>query len=256
MSTANTVRTTVPADAAAELVTAGRVVTGGGLVEGFGHVSVRLDRERFLITPQQPPGLTAPDDCCVIGPDGAKLAGAGDPPAEVALHRAIYEARPGVGAVSRTHPPTVLAFSALLRPLPVVHGLGAFVGELPVHPDHLLTVTIEQARRVVADLGRHGVILRGNGLVTTGSTVPHAVVRSFWASDAARFFLDASAVASPHTYTAAQVAQRDDPTYADAEGAQRWVQPHSPFDRAWQYYTWRYGAPAPPSTHPEGARRP
>lgn len=227
--------------AARDLLTAGGILTRAGLIEGFGHLSARLDDETCLITPQKPPILATAAECCVLRLDGTKLDGAGDPPAEVALHLAIYAARPEVRAISRTHPPAVLAYSTLGKTLPVVHGLGAFVGVLPLHPDHLLTATIKQARRVVADLGEHGVVLRGNGLVTTGSTLVEAVVRSFWAADAARFALDASAVASPVTYTADEVRERDDPSYTRADHTGGWERSHSPFDRAWQYYRWRYG---------------
>lgn len=225
----------------ADLITASRILTRAGLIEGFGHVSVRLDHDTCLITPQKPPILATPAECCVLRLDGTKLGGTGDPPAEAALHLAIFEQRPDVKAISRTHPPAVLAYSALGKSLPVVHGFGAFAGVLPLHADHLLTTTKEQAHRVAADLGAHGVILRGNGLVTTGSTVPHAVVRSFWAAEAARIVLDAAAAGPVAPYTEREIVERDDPTYSQADRTGGWAQPHSPFDRAWQYYNWRYG---------------
>lgn len=227
--------------AAGALIAASRILTRAGLIEGFGHVSIRMGRDKCLITPQKPPILATPDECCVLRLDGTKLGGTGDPPAEVALHLAIFEKRPEVQAISRTHPSAVLAYSSLGRPLPVVHGFGAFVGVLPVHADHLLTTTMAQAHQVVGDLGEHGVILRGNGLVTTGSTVAQAVVRSFWAAETARLVLDACAAGSPVTYTEQQIIERDDPTYSNADRTGGWEQPHSPFERAWQYYNWRYG---------------
>ncbi|MEO3826409.1 class II aldolase/adducin family protein [Actinomadura sp. B10D3] len=237
-----------PAAAAAELVAAGRVLTHAGLIEGFGHLSVRLDDDTCLITPQKPPVLATADECCVLRLDGTKLDGTGDPPAEAVLHLAAYAARREVRAISRTHPPSILAFSTLGRTLPVLHGLGAFVGDLPLHTDHLLTTTTAQAERVVTDLGAHGVILRGNGLVTLGSTLAEAVVRSFWAAEAARFYLDAAAAALPTAYTPEQVQERDDPAYRRADRTGGWKQPHSPFDRAWDYYRWRYETPSAQGT--------
>lgn len=119
-----------------------------GLVEGFGHVSARLDEDTCVVTPQKAPALSTAEECCVVRLDGSKIAGDGDPPAEVVLHLAIYAARPEVRAISRTHPPSILAFGALGTALPVVHQLGAFVGVLPLHPDHLLTTTVGQAKEV------------------------------------------------------------------------------------------------------------
>lgn len=228
---------------AAGLARAGRLATRAGLVEGFGHLSVRLPSGTILVTPQKALALGRPEECCELAVDGSRVGGEGDPPAEVALHLAIYAARPEIAAVARTHPPSILAFSSLGRTLPVVHGLGAFVGILPVHDDHLLCTTAEQGRDVAAGMGSGGVILRGNGLVTVGSTLPEAMVRAFWAQEAAHFYLWAASAGEPRAYTAEQVEARDDPSYRHADRTGGWHRPHSPFQRAWEYYQWRYGDP-------------
>ena len=87
---------------------AARALAAAGLVTAFGHVSVRMGsgegRNSFRITPPKPLGTLRSDEPLQEVP----LAGDGLPdgvPKEAWIHRAIYEARPDVGAICRAQPP-------------------------------------------------------------------------------------------------------------------------------------------------------
>ncbi|AUG77056.1 Aldolase [Kitasatospora sp. MMS16-BH015] len=106
---------------AQQLVEAARQLFRAGVMSHSGHanLSVRLDAERFLLSPGWVRDLEA-DQLATLDLDGTVLAGelraAG---AEIiAMHSAVYRARPEVGAVIHTHSPAATAFAVAHRPLP------------------------------------------------------------------------------------------------------------------------------------------
>ena len=110
---------------------AARALAAAGLVTAFGHVSARTGsgegRNSFLITPPKPLGTLRSDEPLQEVP----LAGDGLPdgvPKEAWIHRAIYEARPDVGAICRAQPPVATAVASAGLPMRVLHGHAAFLG--------------------------------------------------------------------------------------------------------------------------------
>lgn len=77
-----------------------------------GNVSVRLGRDRLLITPSGThKGFMIPRDLIVIDMEGRLVAGAGKPSSETAMHLACYRQRPDIQAVVHAHPTYSVAFS-------------------------------------------------------------------------------------------------------------------------------------------------
>lgn len=77
-----------------------------------GNVSCRLVGNRFLTTPSGLcKGNLKPEQLVVVDGQGKKQAGSLRPSSEFAMHAAIYEVRPDVGAVVHAHPPTATAFT-------------------------------------------------------------------------------------------------------------------------------------------------
>ena len=94
---------------------------------------------------------------------------------EIAIHRAIYESRPDIGAIRHSVTPATVAVSALGGPL------GAYLDDFA----QINGVTMEEAdltaESVAAALGnRHGVLLTANGALCCGKTAAdaeaHAIV--------------------------------------------------------------------------------
>src|SRR3954465_15542950 len=105
------------------LVTANRILAREGIVDSFGHPSVRHPErpDRFLLSRARAPDLIEAADIMEFTLDVTLVdAGNKKPYLERFIHGAVYEARPEVKAVVHNHSPSVLPFSvtnAKLKPL-------------------------------------------------------------------------------------------------------------------------------------------
>ncbi|HYB58184.1 MAG TPA: class II aldolase/adducin family protein, partial [Alphaproteobacteria bacterium] len=82
-----------------ELVAANRILFHQGVVDGFGHVSVRHDKhaDRFLLARSMAPALVTSADIMAFALDGEPLLPAGRAVyVERFIHSEIYRARPDV----------------------------------------------------------------------------------------------------------------------------------------------------------------
>src|SRR5476651_2430253 len=113
------------AEARAELSLANRIVANEGVIDAFGHVSMRHPDNpgRYLLSRSRAPELVSPEDFIEYDLDSQKI-GAGDLPqySERVIHGEIYKARPEVNSVCHHHSP---AFMPLLTTatdyVPVFH---------------------------------------------------------------------------------------------------------------------------------------
>ena len=192
-----------------EIVAGCRILDGEGLTDAFGHLS-RRDGDSVLITARIGPGLVrSPEDILRVSMTGEVLEG--DPsllPGEAALHLGLMRARPDVVSVCRFHGPYCFAWATLGRPLPATSGMALMVGApVPVHDTALTITTPEAADACAESLGAAGgVLLRGFGAVTVGSSVAEAIVRATFLERAAATVLRAHVVGSPREYSAEQAA--------------------------------------------------
>ena len=183
-----------------------------GLAHAYGHVSARLDADRFLVTPAQPLCTVATDERgVVVSMDGDLPPGALP---EVRIHREIYRRRPEVGGICRVQPPAVMALSALGETPRALHGLGAyFAPSPPLWPGVALVRDDAQAIAVAEMMGGNpAIVLSGNGAVTAGGTLEEAASLAFFLEDAARIelaLLPARAAGiTPRQYTPDEVEKR------------------------------------------------
>src|SRR5882757_7398357 len=90
-----------------DVVVAGRMMyERGWIAANDGNLTVRLDGERILATPAGVcKGRMRPEDLIVCDASGNKIAGAGKRTTEMAMHVAIYGARPDICSVVHAHPP-------------------------------------------------------------------------------------------------------------------------------------------------------
>jgi ribulose-5-phosphate 4-epimerase/fuculose-1-phosphate aldolase len=164
-----------------------QILSRRGLVEGFGHLSARLEDASVLITPRKPLLLVEPNEIVHLDAAGEQLDGAGDPPVEANMHLAAYRRRPEVHAVARTHSSITTAFAAAGQSIRPLHGLGSHLGEeVPVYADISLVSSELLAEEVVASLGHHeAVLLRGNGTLIVAPSLVEAVIRAIWLEESA-----------------------------------------------------------------------
>lgn len=176
---------------------ASRAIARAGLAHAYGHCSVRLDAHYCLVSPAKPLGLVGSDDIPVHVPiDGPLPAGV---LGEVRLHQQIYRVRADVGGIVRFQSPKIVSLSALGRTPLVRHGFGSyFAPQAPFWLDPRLIRDDARAAAVAAALGgAPAIVLRGNGAVAVGSSLPAACVLSWYLEDAARVELDVLAAGQP-----------------------------------------------------------
>lgn len=180
-----------------------------GLAHAYGHVSARLDRERFLASPAQPLGTVTKNEQGVVIPLNGDLPPGALP--EVRIHREIYRNRPEIGGVIRVQPPALMALSVLRETPRALHGLGTyFAPRPPLWPGVELVRDDERAVQVAAMMGANAaIVLSGNGCVVAGETIEQAACLTFFLEDAARVELAVRAAGGPpREYTADEVARR------------------------------------------------
>lgn len=194
-----------------DVALAARAMARHRLAHAYGHVSARLDGERFLVTGPYPLGRTQLDGraALVVCPIDGELAAGALP--EVRIHQAVYRTRPEVGGICRFQSPSVLALSAIGKTPRALHGLGTyFAPSAPLWDDPALVRDPERAAAVVKLLGQaRAVVLRGNGAVTVGPSVREAACHAFCLEDAARLELAVLATGqTPVPYTEQQAKKR------------------------------------------------
>ena len=172
-----------------ELRKAANALARAGLVHAYGHCSIRLSAEHFLVCAPMPMGLISNEDGIVV-PIRGEL-----PPrvlGEVRAHQAIYERRSEVNAVCRVMPPSVMALSTrsiVARPR---HGIGAYLHPGPAFWENVRLIRDDESAALLAErLGAmNSVVMRGNGAITVAETMPKAVVLAWFLEDAARVECD------------------------------------------------------------------
>jgi ribulose-5-phosphate 4-epimerase/fuculose-1-phosphate aldolase len=210
-----------------QLLDASLIIDSQELNKAYGNLSARIpDREAMVITPRRAPGLlTDPDELILVDFDGRLLEGAGPVPIEVALHSEIYRTRSAVGAVVRSHGKYANVLGILGKRPRAVHGFGAFLGaEVPIFNGPLPISSVAVARDLVATLGdADAVLLRGNGNVVLGASVPEATVKAIFLEESCELQYLAFAAGQPIPLTQEELAGRREVSYEE-------------FARAWEYY--------------------
>jgi L-ribulose-5-phosphate 4-epimerase len=214
-----------------DVIGACRILSQQKLVQGFGHVSARIpDTEHFLITPRISLALIEESDLLTMNLKGAVVEGSQTAPFETWLHTAIMKSKPHINAITRIHARVANIFSVTDRKLEPVHNHGSFfAGGVPVFstPDLISTERLgEEVARALGD--KPAILLRGNGQVTVGRTIPEAVIMAIYLEEAAEILYGALQIGTPVPLTS-------------DESKQRQVEALPPVDleRAWKFFKQR-----------------
>jgi len=182
-----------------DLVSANHILFKEGVVDGFGHVSVRDERdpERFFLSRSLAPGRVHARDIMEFGLDGEPLNARGRKPyLERTIHSEIYRARPDVVAVVHNHSPALIPFGITGTPLrPVFHMSGFLGSATPIfeirETGGPATDMLIRDRKLGAALARAlgaapFALMRGHGSVAVGATLKQVVYRAIYAEVNAR----------------------------------------------------------------------
>ena len=209
---------TALAPALEELVTANRILAREGVVDSFGHVSIRHPEQadRYILSRARAPECIEVEDLMEFTSDGAPVdAGGRKPYAERFIHGAVYEARPAVQAVVHHHSPSVIPFSVTgVRLTPLMHMCAGIGTQIPTWDSrtgfgdtNLLVTNIAMARDLAAALGERPVaLMRGHGAVVAGASLREVVFNSIYLQLNADLQMKASALGQPTFLSDGEVA--------------------------------------------------
>ena len=186
-------------EACRDLAAANRILAHLGIVDAFGHVSMRDPDapDRFLISVSKAPASVMPEDILSLDLDGNPSE---EEPRrsylERFIHSGIYRIRSDVGAIVHSHSPAVIPFGVTNRILrPVFHmaaGVGARVPifEIRHHCGETSDLLIRNGTLGAAlaeTLGDASLILmRGHGATAVGPSLQVAVFRAAYTETNAR----------------------------------------------------------------------
>lgn len=229
-----------------QLVIANRVLAHEGVVDAYGHISVRNPRDpsRFFIARSLAPELVTRDDI-------VELDLAGEPTGderrslylERFIHAGVYAERPDVNAVVHAHAEATLPYGiAKAVPLrPVIHS-GSFIGaKVPVWDiadefgdTDLLVSNLDQGRSLARALGDSKVVLMSAHGFTAAARSIIAVLRiAIYLPRNAQVQTTALALGGPIRWLSeGEITAREAETYGEHSVATQ---------RAWQYWAQRCG---------------
>ena len=198
-----------------DLVAAGRILADHGLLDGWGHVSVRHNRDpnRFLMSRGLSADLVTEKDILEFDLDSRPVDTHGLPMSalftERYIHGEIYKMRPDVVAVVHTHAPSLIPFGVTKVPLKPMYHRSAFISfGIPVFEirdragmTDMLIRNPTLGHDLAEVVGNHpAALMRGHGAVITGPSLPRVVGRTIFLALNATLQMQAMSMGAPITY--------------------------------------------------------
>lgn len=194
----------------ADLVVANHILADQGVLDAFGHVSIRHpgNPERFLMSRSLAPALVTADDIMEYDLDGNPV----DPHGRASflerfIHAEIYRARPEVKAAIHSHANAVIPFgvsTVALRPVALAE---AFLPQsVPIYDPQrdvpggagLLVSTPALGHALAQTLGTSPVaLMRGHGMAVVGTSLSLAVYHAIYTTVDANLEAEALSLGGP-----------------------------------------------------------
>jgi len=219
----------------AELVLANHILASEGVIDAYGHVSVRSEKNpsHFLLARHLPAGVVTADDIIEYDLDTKPVH---DTTAtgysERFIHGEIYKVRPDVKAVVHLHTPDLIPFTVTSVPLrPIIHMAGFLPAVTPnfeirktAGMTDMLIRTNALGHALAETLGDKPVaLMRGHGAVVVADSLHVVAGRSYYLGVNARIQAQAIQLGAGNvTYM--------DPEEGRKSGAQ------DGFERAWTFW--------------------
>ena len=185
-----------------ELVVANHILANEGVLDGYGHVSVRnpADPTRYFLARAGAPALVTAADITEYNLDSeavSKTAAAGY--IERFIHGEIYKIRPDVTAIVHCHCSDVIPFAATTVPMQPMYHMGSFIAEgVPVWDigkaggADMLVRNNQLGRALAQTLGnRSAVLMRGHGAAITATSLHLVVGKAYYLNLNARLQMQA-----------------------------------------------------------------
>ncbi|HEY3066102.1 MAG TPA: class II aldolase/adducin family protein [Methylomirabilota bacterium] len=210
-----------------DVVAANRILVDQGVLDGYGHVSVRHDRDpnRYLMSRSLAPELVTAADILEYDLDSNAVDARGRGSyLERFIHGEVYRVRADVKAVVHSHSPSVIPYGVTGVPLKPLYHMSAFLWEgVPVFDirsaaggmTDMLVRTPALGQALARTLGASvAVLMRGHGAAVVGASLPQAVFRSVYMEMNARLQSQAMALGGTITYLDPEEARRAEASLA------------------------------------------
>lgn len=205
-----------------DLVTANHILASEGILDGYGHVSVRnpANPKHYFLSRSLAPGLVTAADIIEYDLDSNPIGDDRLSYRERFIHGEIYKARPDVMAIVHDHSPAVIPFSISSVPLRAVAHLAAFIGVgIPVFEirdvdgiTDMLVTSPKRGQALARVLGNNpAALMRGHGAAVVGASVKEAVGRAIYLDLNARIQEQAILLGGKVTYFEAEEAKKTAP---------------------------------------------
>jgi ribulose-5-phosphate 4-epimerase/fuculose-1-phosphate aldolase len=200
-----------PVDPAAieDLVAANRILADQGVLDGYGHVTMRHPHapDRYFLSRSKAPAIITAADIMEYDLDSNPVDQAGRLMyIERFIHGEIFKARPDVNAIVHSHSPTVIPFTVTTVKLrPICHMSAFLKQDVPNFEirdcDGMTDLLIRNAKHgsgLAKTLGANNVaLMRGHGNVCVGPNIMTAVYRAIYTEVNARLQAQAIALGGP-----------------------------------------------------------
>ncbi len=195
-----------------DVVAANLILFDHDILDGFGHVSARNDRnpELFVMSSYVAPGIVTRADIREFNLDSEAVPDRGERHySERFIHGEIYKARPDVMAVIHSHAPPLIPFGATGAPQRPMYHMSAMVGlGVPVfeirrfsNEGQMLIRSAHMGQALAGVLAdKPMVLMRGHGATIVAPTLTLAVYRAIYAAMNAKLQMDALRLGGEITY--------------------------------------------------------
>jgi ribulose-5-phosphate 4-epimerase/fuculose-1-phosphate aldolase len=203
-----------------DLVAGSRILAHHGVLDAYGHVSVRSDKrpEHFLMSRSRAPALMTAADVMELGPDSEVLGGDKRKGfIERYIHGEIYRRRPEVMAVVHSHAPSVIPFGVTKTRLRPIYHMGSFLWSgapvwdiRKVRDDNDILVRDRPLGAALAEALGSGncVLMRGHGMTVVGESIQEAVFRAIYTEMNARLQIQAQQLEGPIEFLSDEEGRR------------------------------------------------
>src|SRR5271165_881657 len=221
-----------------ELMVANRILAHEGVLDAFGHVSVRHPErpDRYLLAKSRSPQFVTEQDIMEfdldsnpVNPTDQRLY------SERPIHGCIYKARPDVMAVCHNHAHSLLPFGVTGNPLrPVFHVAAAMGPDVPTWDirdefgdnTDMLVVDNARGRSLAKALGSGRVcLMRGHGGVVAAPNLKSAVYIGITVMQNAAIAIEAQRMGEVKYLSAGEIREQSERILLGDLG----------LDRAWEY---------------------
>ncbi len=188
----------VPEALLKDLAAASRILVAQGVVDGFGHVSLRHPTapNRFLMSRSLAPALVTSEDIIEYDLDSQPCNANGrNSFLERFIHSEIYKARPDINSVVHSHSPSVIPFGLVRLKMQAMFHNAAFLAQgVPVFDirekfgaTDMLVGNGSKGEALAQTMGPKNIVLmRAHGSVACGASLQVAVFRAVYTEVNAR----------------------------------------------------------------------